>query len=140
MNRILTFVILAAVIVAPSPSAAQTVNVEVIPAHPSAGDQVSLRISPAASWIAGTVTRTGDHFRVDLQICQITCPVSLDVALGPLPAGTFTYEVYGGSDLLAVGAFAVVEVIPLLAPPALIILSVLLAGAGLRILSRYNFL
>ena len=119
-------------------SAAQTV--QVTPASPTSSDSVVLRVSGAGGFIGAEVTRTGNHFRLEMQFCPILCPGTFDVPLGTLPGGTYTYDLFDGSSVVATGSFQVINLVPALSPAALVILSALLAIAGVVIMSRYNFL
>ena len=105
MSRLIHLFVAATIFLA-LPAAAQ-VDVDVVPASPTSSDEVVLRISPASGWIGASVTRTGNHFRLDLQSCPILCVSTFDVSLGTLPGGTYTFEVFDGSDRVAPARFLV---------------------------------
>ena len=120
-------------------AAAQTA--EVIPPNPTAADEVFLRVS--GGFFGATVTRTGNHFRLDLLPCASLCP-GVDVSLGVLPAGTYTYELFTPEfppppGPAASGAFVVAPAAlnaPTLSPAALAVLCLVLLGAGWVFLGR----
>lgn len=140
MNKVLISVLAVSIAFLASSVAAQTVQVQVVPPNPTVSDEVFLRFEAASQWIGGSLTRTGNHLRLDLAGCPILCYPVLDISLGQLAPGTYTYEIYSGSNLVASGQFQVVHIISLLSPAALAILGALLGLAGVWMLSRYNFL
>jgi hypothetical protein len=123
--------------------AAAAQSAEVIPPNPTAADEVFLRIS--GGFFGANVTQTGNHFRLDLMGCAILCP-GVDVSLGTLPAGTYTYEVFSpefppppSSPPVASGTFIVAPAAlnaPTLSPAALAALCLILVGAGVFFIGR----
>ena len=115
-------------------AAAQTV--QVIPSNPTTLDNIILRVDNT-TYFSGIATRTGNHIRVDMSVCPILCGFPVDVPIGMLPAGLYTYEMFDGNTVIASGSFAVSgAAIPTLSPIALAMLSVLLAGAGWFFIAR----
>ena len=120
-------------------AAAQTV--QVIPPNPTTADEVFLRID--GGYFNGVVTQTGTHFRVDMEDCPILCFPTVDVYLGPLPARSYTYEIFQQSppSPIASGAFVVAPATlpdaPTLSPAALAALCLILVGAGWFFIGRH---
>lgn len=117
---------------------AQQITVQVTPVAPTATEAVSLVLTPGAYWMGSNVTRTGNHSRISLNPCMITCPLSLQVNLGALPAGAYTYEFvepFGRS--VPGGSFIVAGQIPTLSPAALATVFALLAVVGLFAAGRH---
>ena len=123
------------------PAAAQT-NIELDPPNPTSADHIILRI-PGEFSPDSDVTLIGNHFRIDVTRCDIQCvPVGVDVTLGTLPAGTYTYEIFadGFGVPAASGGFVVAQAgipdAPTLSPAALGALCLILVGVGCVFIGR----
>lgn len=117
--------------------------VEILPAPPREGDSVTLRVGSNIICSDPTsVTRAGNHFVLDFPGCPITSLTAIDVPLGPLPAGIYTYEIQVQGELLTApdnpGSFAVLSTatVPTLSPVSLAALAFLVVVAGVGTLTR----
>src|SRR5260221_722851 len=121
--------LLAALFVVTSLGAAAQATVQVIP-NPPTDAGVTLRVS-GLTVLNYTVTRTGNNFTLTPISCLITCSSVRDVDLGPLPPGTYTYNIPNSSAGTGTsGSFVVVPSVPTLSHTALIALCAVLMGAG----------
>ena len=120
------------------PAAAQTVDHEVIPQNPTTSHEVILRFSDPGILEVNTVTRTGNHFAIDFRICLFTCIAAVDVPLGRLPAGDYTYAFSIAGFPRGTGSFAVAAQapVPTLSESAMMAMSALLAGVALFAIGR----
>src|SRR5947209_20142838 len=88
--RPLTYSLLALLTVAALGVAAQA-TVQPIP-NPPTDAGVTLRVS-GLTVLGYSVSRTGNHFTLQPNVCPITCSSINDVILGPLPPGTYTFDI-----------------------------------------------
>ncbi|HEX6098186.1 MAG TPA: hypothetical protein VF432_17800 [Thermoanaerobaculia bacterium] len=142
MKHKLTLVGLVCVLALPA-AADHLGIVEILPAQPREGDSVTLRVGSVTICFEPTsVTRVGNHFVLDFPGCPATGISAVDVSLGPLPPGIYTYEIQVvGEPLLAPdnpGSFAVLSTatVPTLTPASLAALAFLVAVAGAWMMAR----
>jgi hypothetical protein len=132
--RKLTWSLLALFTIGAVGAAAQA-TVQTIPTPPTDAG-VTLRVSGLVV-LGYTVTRTGNSFSLQPIACPITCNSSFDVVLGPLPPGTYTFNIPDSSiGLGGSGSFVVVPSVPAISRTALIALCAALLGAGVILSGR----
>jgi hypothetical protein len=133
----MSLLVVLLILVAP-PLYAQPIQIS--PANPTTNDVVQLLYVPQFNG-PGTVTQTGNAFRIDVPPWFFESPEP-PITLGLLPAGTYTYTIYQSNQPFASGSFIVTAApaIPTLSTWSMLALAVLLSMAGCVALGRYNFL
>jgi hypothetical protein len=130
------------VLALPAISVSAQITVEVVPPNPTTQDNMILRVDFGGCGTPASVTRVGNYFRIDAGSNLPVCTANpVDLSLGILPAGAYTYELYllGNQSPVLSGAFAVNAVIPdtpTLSPAALAALCALLVGVGWIVIAR----
>ena len=132
--RTVTYSLLTLLTIATISAAAQA-TVQPIP-NPPTDAGVTLRVSGLVV-LGYNVTRTGNHFTLQPVVCPITCNSTTDVVLGPLPPGTYTFDIPNSpAGIGTSGSFTVVPSAPAFSSAALIALCAVLVAAGLILTGR----
>src|SRR5687767_2010438 len=108
-SRALFFCLFAIFVLTAGAATAQT-TVEVLPPNPTTADNVILRVDFGGCGSPASVTRVGNNFRIDAGSVVPVCTANpVDLPLGALSAGAYTYELFflGDQTPAVSGAFVV---------------------------------